>query len=170
MFMLEKMCKITLIVAAILCCLVLSFGIVAAQLPESDANNNITESKDEISYRLPNDTRPETYEISLRISESFRHGHFVYDGSVGINILIVNATREVTIHARELKIQRIYLSNDTYTVDLLPWRSNNITDFLIIPTKSVELLAGDRYRLDIEFAGVMRDDSLGFFHRRICSR
>lgn len=116
-----------------------------------------------ISYRLPNDTKPETYNISLRTGIS--EGEFDYDGFISINILVVNATREVTIHTRRLKIKSIRLNNanGVGTIDLSPWRTNEETDFLIIPTKLEELLPGSRYRLDIKFGGELRWHSSGFY-------
>lgn len=107
------------------------------------------------SYRLPNDTKPETYNLSLHTEIS--KGKFDYDGFVRISILIVNRAWEV--HSKGLSIKSIQLlnTNGAGTIALLPWRTNNVNDFLIIPTKSVALLPGKRYRLDLEFAGVLRE-------------
>lgn len=152
-------CK-TMQIVVILWCLVLAFETADAQNSRNGANNS-DESIDRISYRLPNDTKPENYKISLRMGNS--EDQRDYNGSISINISIVNATRAVTIHARELDIKSIRLSNETGPIALLPWRIDNITDFLTIPTKNVELLRGSRYRLGIEFAGQLKTNLEGFF-------
>lgn len=118
----------------------------------------------QISYRLPNNTKPETYHISLRTGIS--EGLFDYDGIIAINILVVNATREVTLHSQDLNIKSIHLSNASTTIDLLPWRSSNVTDFLVIPTKSVELLPGSRFTLEIKFASDLLEIAKGFFRQQ----
>lgn len=144
--------------------LALAFHISAAHFQKNDEsrNANITqESNEPINYRLPNDTKPETYHISLQTDIS--EGRFDYNGYICINILIVNATRAVTIHARDLNIISIRLSNGSSVISLMPWRRNTKTDFLTIPTKSVEMLPGDRYRLEVIFDGRLRTDLRGFF-------
>lgn len=135
----------------ILWCLKLPFGIADPVIGDHINYN----------YRLPNHTKPESYDISFRTH--IGEGRFDYDGFIGINILIVNATREVTIHARQLNIKFIRLSSGTGKIDLLPWRSDDRTDFLTIATKFVELMPGDRYRLDIVFTGELRNDFTGFY-------
>lgn len=150
---------------AILWCSALSFESTVTRLPIGDGLRIVNDFRDDdkIGYRLPNDTKPETYNISLRTGIS--EGKFDYDGFISINILIVNATREVTIHSRMLKIESIRLSdaNGMGQIDLLPWRTNKKTGFLIIPTKSVELSSGRRHRLDIKFSGVLDTETRGFF-------
>lgn len=149
-------------IGVILRCLVLPLEFKTAAFPN---DIGFHEYDDQISYRLPNDTKPETYHITLRTGIS--EGQFNYDGFVSINILIVNVTREVTIHSKKLEIKSIRLHNETDSIELLPWRANNVTDFLIIPTKNAELMPGSRYRLDISFAGILQEkleaSAKGFF-------
>lgn len=145
-------------------CLAVPFVGVAARFPAveiADEANSFLERDAKVNYRLPNDTRPETYKLSLRTGIS--EGKFDYDGFISIQILIVNATREVTIHSNSLSIKSIQLSNATGSIDLSAWQTNKVTDFLIIPTKGVALLPGSRYRLDIKFTGELQTGSRGFF-------
>lgn len=151
-------------IGAILLSLTLPFVSAASRFPavESRAVDNSFHVR-KVNYRLPNETKPETYELSLRTRIS--EGEFDYDGIVTITVLIVNVTRELTIHSKGLEIRSIRLSNinGTGTIALLPYRINNETDFLIIPTKSVELLPGSRYRLVIEFSGDLQRERFGFY-------
>lgn len=144
----------------VLLCLALSFGWSADTFPASDS---LLDLKAAIKYRLPNDTTPEAYNISLWTGIS--EGRFGFDGLITIDLLVVNATRKVTIHSRKLNIKFVRLSNATGTIDLLPWRNNAANDFLIIPTKSDELAPGSRYQLDLKFAGKLQQRSRGFFRR-----
>lgn len=153
-------------IGVVLWCLALPFSYTAAKFSAIERLGDAASFHDRrgpTSYRLPNDTKPETYNISLRTGIS--EGQFDFDGSIAINILVVNATREVTIHSQKLNIQSICLSNATNTIDLLPWRTNTQIDFLIIPTKSVELLPGSRYQLSLKFGGQLQERSRGFFRR-----
>lgn len=147
--MFHKLFQIFLVVGC------LAFGASPDRIPEVDISH--------LSYRLPNDTRPETYNISLRTR--ICDGDFNYDGLVSIQILVMNATRNVTIHSHELSIHDIQLIDiqSSSTIDLLPWRINSDTDFLIIPTENAELQPGNRYRLDIKFSGELNTKSVGFY-------
>lgn len=140
--------------AAALGCLTLSFQTAAFAFPSTQSPK---------TYRLPSNTKPETYNISLRTGIS--EGRFDYDGQVSINILVVNATRVITLHSQNSEIQRIQLSRGDDTIELLPWQSDDDTEFLTIPTKSVELQPGSRYRLDIDFTGTLNSGEVkvGFF-------
>lgn len=151
-------------VGTILCLLTLPFEGAASRysaVEKQDVADSFHEEN--IRYRLPNGTKPETYDLSLRTGISM--GEFDYDGLMIINILVLNATRELTLHSKGLRITSVRMSdtNGTGVIALLPWRTNNATDFLIIPTKSAELLAGNRYRLDIKFAGELQRGSRGFY-------
>lgn len=152
-----KMISTIIQIVIVFGCLALSFG--TATLPLSKWNNNPPQT-----YRLPSNTKPETFNLSLhtRISE----GHFDYDGLVSTNILVMNATRVITVHSVELTIQSIQLShaNGSKTaIELLPWQINNDTQFLVIPTKNIELQRGTRYRLDIKFVGTLNSYAEGFY-------
>lgn len=117
---------------------------------------------DQTGYRLPNETVPETYDISLttRIDQS----NFDFLGTVQIKVFVVNTTRQITVHARQLTINEIQLYGETgSSIDLLPWNYNVVTEFLTIPTKSINLEKGKRYRLIIYYTGVLRTDNAGFY-------
>lgn len=117
---------------------------------------------DQNRYRLPNTTVPETYDISLitRIDQA----QFDFLGTVKINIFVVNTTRQVTVHTRQLTINNVQLFDNTNRkVDLLPWYYNKVTEHLTIPTRNIDLVQGKRYRLEIDYAGILRTDNAGFY-------
>lgn len=113
-------------------------------------------------YRLPNDTIPEKYNISLitRVDRA----QFDFLGNVKIDIFVVNATRQVTVHTRQLTIISVRLSNDSgRELDLLPWYSNVENEFLTIQTQNIDLVKGQRYILEIQYTGTLRTDYGGFY-------
>lgn len=142
-------------IGTILWCLTLPFECAASRFPAVENRA--------LNYRLPNDTKPETYELFLRTR--IDEGEFDYDGFLKIGVLIVNVTQELTIHSKGLRIRSIRLRNinGIGEIALLPYRTNNVTDFLIIPTKSAVLLPGSRYRLDIGFSGDLGMERTGFY-------
>lgn len=101
-----------MLIGVILCCLMLSFEITAAPSPKKCESH--VASNDRINYRLPNNTRPVAYNISFRTGTC--EGNFDYDGSISIEILIVNATREVTIHSRELKGESFFIITRSFQI------------------------------------------------------
>lgn len=122
---------------------------------------------DEVNYRLPNSTHPETYDISLFTRVDI--GDFGFTGSVKIGIAVDHPTREIVLHARQLSIANIQLfrqnGNRFVEVKTLPYIYENVTEFLIITTYGVDLIPGDRLELDISYSGELRVvDSMGF-HR-----
>lgn len=151
-------------IGTIFWCLTVPFESAASRFAavESRSDGNSFNAR-AVNYRLPNDTKPETYDLSLRTR--IGEGEFDYDGLMTIIVLIVNATRELTIHSKGLRIETIRLSNvnGTGTIALFPPRIYNETDFLTIPTKSSVLLPGSRYRLDIGFSGVLHKERSGFY-------
>lgn len=118
-----------------------------------------------VNYRLPNNSRPNTYEISLvtRIDQA----NFEFTGFVRIGIVVDRATREIVLHARQLTISRISLArlSGSVPVDvrLLPHTFEIVTEFLKISTDGAILNPGDRLELDIAYTGTLRDDNAGFY-------
>lgn len=148
-------------IGLVLCCLTAT--VLALEPPLETRNVGDYEFKaDETRYRLPNETVPLAYDISLitRIDQA----QFDFLGTVKITIFVVNTTRQVTVHSRQLTINRVQLFDDNnQSVELLPWYHNVVTEFLTIPTRNADLLPGRQYHLEIEYAGELRTDNGGFY-------
>lgn len=145
----------------VFCCL--SATVFALEPPFETRNVGDFEFRaDQTHYRLPNETRPESYDISLitRVDQA----QFDFLGTVKIDIFVVNTTRNVTVHARQLNIKAVQLF-DAFgrPVELLPWTYNKVTEFLTIPTKNADLWQGARYHLLIDYTGDLRTDNGGFY-------
>lgn len=118
--------------------------------------------QDEESYRLPNNTRPISYDIWL--STNIHAGVFDFQGRVTIRIAVIDDnTPTVTLHQRQLTISNINIRRGTggslqrnVDFDYRPDR-----EFLVI--KPTRWLAKGIYLIDITYFGVLRDDDAGFY-------
>lgn len=121
-----------------------------------------TDPFDGIDYRLPNTTRPISYNIWL--STDIHRGDFTFNGVVTIQIEALENTPEITLHYRELTITNVRLLRDTGgTIQSnVPTTSRDDVEFLIIrPT--VPLTQGTIYGIAITYTGVLRNDDAGFY-------
>lgn len=114
-------------------------------------------------YRLPNDTAPETYDITL--TTRIDNGNFEFSGFVQIGILANEATQRITLHHRRLTIISVELWSTTTTPQEIPvgaFSYDAELEFLQIPVPS-GLTAGSRYLLSIDYMGTLREDNAGFY-------
>lgn len=148
-------------IGLIFCCL--TAAVFALEPPfETRSVSEFEFRADETRYRLPNDTVPETYDITLvtRIDQA----QFDFNGTVGIKFLVLNSTRQVTLHARQLTISNVLLIGESGgLIAVFEPTYNKTTEFLTINTKNTELTKGKRYILSIEYTGVLRTDNAGFY-------
>lgn len=116
---------------------------------------------DEISYRLPNNTKPENYDITL--VTNIHKNDFKFSGTVIINLRALETSYNIVLHARQLIIKSVKLMTQTGTnVRLNPFIFDAITEFLTIPTQS-QLQKDNNYILTIEYSGELRTDQHGFY-------
>lgn len=145
----------------ILCCAVVSSEF--RPLEPNDARKLQLDTRDgETKYRLPNNTKPENYDITL--STAIDEENFNFDGIVKIQVHVLEATSNITIHARQLTIKTIELfdPNTGTIIDLNSWTYEQVTEFLIIPTKT-QLEKDKFYLLIITYTGELRTDNGGFY-------
>lgn len=113
------------------------------------------------SVRLPNNTRPETYEITIRTW--IHDGNFTFIGSVRIGIVAMQSTNYITLHHRVQSIERIAIfSEDQIPVNIGNSSHNTEFDFLTIPVIGDNLVEGSRYFIVIDYTGTMERDSDGW--------
>lgn len=121
----------------------------------------VDKSNDAIGYRLPNNTKPESYEITLVTNVD--KNEFSFSGIVAIDLRVFEASSNITLHARQLNIQFVQLMTKNRTlVPLNPFSYDRTTEFLVIPTQT-ELQQDTNYILTIEYIGVLRSDQHGFY-------
>lgn len=132
------------------------------------AKGSVSESysalQDGIQYRLPNDTKPETYDIF--ISTGIHNANFGFEGTVSILLTAITATSSITLHSHRLHtIHSVSLieeaSNDAIQLGDTTYVNDN--NFLTIPLLTGLLERGKRYLLHIVFEGTLQDNQRGFY-------
>lgn len=143
--------------------LVSLFFCVTANRPiDHDSINTLDETNfADVSYRLPNNTIPINYDITL--ATNVDKGNFTFDGKVIIGLLVQEEGTDITIHARQLNIIEVALQTSTGSVIRLnDYKYDTTTEFLTIPAK-VSLTKGANYLLTIKYWGELREDMGGFY-------
>lgn len=113
------------------------------------------------SYRLPNNTRPESYIINLQTWIDDANVTFV--GSVRIGFIALESTDFIRLHHDVQQIQSVrVLAIDESPITVGNHSYNAQFEFLTIPVIGSNLTQGTRYFLDIEYVGFMNPFS-GFY-------
>lgn len=126
-----------------------------------------TRQDDGLRYRLPNDTKPETYDITLSTRVDIQN--FTFEGKVIIGIAVVESTTTITLQYRQLTILMVRLwtvTNPPVAVDINDFTYDPAVEFLRIPIAGDPLLANSRYMLEIDYTGTLRQDNGGFYRSR----
>lgn len=112
-------------------------------------------------FRLPNNTLPLHYDLSLRTN--IHRGDFVFDGLVRINIRILENSDSITLHYRQLVIRNVNLLHVNGTV-LQP----NVRFIMEYPLEFLDILPSNPLTTDeeliveISYTGFLRSDGAGF--------
>lgn len=112
-------------------------------------------------FRLPNNTFPLHYDLSLRTN--IHRSDFVFDGSVRIHIRVLENSDTITLHYRQLIIRNVNLLdvNGTILQQNVPFTMTHHLEFLDI-SSSTPLTIDDELIVDISYTGILRNDGGGF--------
>lgn len=116
-------------------------------------------------YRLPNNTTPLRYDVSL--TTNVHLGEPEFTGVVRIRIEALENTQTITLQYRQLTIETIavYSNPDNANPTLITGTTYAFVEdleFLVITTP-IGLALGQQYRVDITYRGLLRDDNMGFY-------
>lgn len=105
------------------------------------------------TFRLPNNTKPETYDISIRTW--IHQGNSTFTGSVRIGIVAVESTNFIRLHHNvdRLESVRVLSANDV-PITIGDYSYNGVYDFLTIPVVG-NLTEGARYFIEIDYVGTV---------------
>lgn len=120
-----------------------------------------------LQYRLPNDTKPETYDITLTTRVDIQN--LTFEGKVKIGITVVEATSTIKLHHRQLTIVSVTLWTTAIppqSISLNAFSYDQDVEHLIIPITDGPLLANTSYTLEIDYIGTLRQDNGGFYRSR----
>lgn len=121
-----------------------------------------------VSFRLPNDTIPIDYYVSLS-TDIHDNGNASFSGKVRITIKVVEATSTITLHSGQHTIIRIDIFNFTEAPIISPPIEEDIVPIVFdafeivqIPT-SARLAVDQQYVVEITFNNTLRDNNSGFY-------
>lgn len=120
----------------------------------------IIRADENITYRLPEHTKPIAYDISL--ITWINNADFRFSGLVKIEIEIVNETNEIILHHRQLDILSVNLYNQQNEINIV-YDYDNVTEFLRVTALVEPLQSPFIYTLEISYTGVLRTDNKGFY-------
>jgi aminopeptidase N len=114
------------------------------------------------SFRLPNNTRPLHYDISL--FTNIHRGDSVFNGRVRINIEVLEDSDVITMHYRDLIIRNVDLFNADGSVfqNNVAFSMQNDVEFLVLQP-STTLRNAKEIIADVSYTGILRLDGQGFF-------
>ncbi|XP_055315275.1 aminopeptidase N-like [Sitodiplosis mosellana] len=140
-----------------------NFLYISADPPLEYADvGEFTFKPDNVSYRLPNNTKPEAYDIL--ILTDIADGKFEFTGMVKITIRALEKTNTITLHQRQLKISAVQLdSEDGDRIQILPPQYDPVTEFLTITTTEKTIWPASKVILTISYKGTLREDTAGFY-------
>jgi aminopeptidase N len=115
-------------------------------------------------YRLPNNTKPIRYDVSL--TTNVHRGDPDFTGNVRIRIQALEESNEITLHYRQITIEtvQVFANADTGT-DLIPstFDYSEDVEFLKISLGSRLMNLNQQYLVVIDYHGTLRDDNQGFY-------
>lgn len=113
------------------------------------------------TYRLPNNTRPETYDISIRTA--IHENNATFTGTVRIGIVATESTNFIRLHHNVELIESVrVLSTAEVPIATGDLSYNAQYHFLTIPIVGILLPQGSRYFVEIDYVGFMNTYS-GFY-------
>lgn len=115
-----------------------------------------------LSFRLPNNTVPIHYDVSLLTD--IHLGNFDFFGTVTIDIRVVEATETITVHYRQSTISSIDLLNLNGQIieSNVDYEQIEEVEFLVIKPRTA-LLELNQYKVVIRYRALLRTDDYGFY-------
>lgn len=117
------------------------------------------------SYRLPNNTKPEVY--NLFFETNIDKGDFNFNGEIIIKINVLEETDRITLHQHGLKIYSVKLtSNSGENINIKAPEYDSDREFVTFETVDdwTTLKVGQTVFLAIKYYGTLSNDYFGFYH------
>ncbi|XP_073817391.1 aminopeptidase N-like [Musca autumnalis] len=118
--------------------------------------------REDLNYRLPNNTIPSHYDIVLttRVDEGIRE----FTGVVTIDLTVVEETNSIVLNARQLSFTTATIQNGNESPEELNIEYESQREFLIL-TRQVEtpFAKNSQLKLSVNYNGVLRNDNAGFY-------
>ncbi|XP_071569030.1 aminopeptidase N-like [Temnothorax nylanderi] len=119
------------------------------------------------NYRLPNDVVPINYDITLEPIFESPKNNFSFNGKSVITLKIINATRTITFHAKELEFVQKDVILTEEKKGSTPKELQTIVydpqkDFVIL-TFNDTIKEQENAKLSLSYTGILNDDLRGFY-------
>lgn len=119
-------------------------------------------------FRLPNNTEPISYQLTIKPIIDEAYDSFIFSGDVIINIKVKTSTEELTLNADGLNITQINVTDKTNTstsiqVNVLGFTFVDKNEQLKIQLNKPGLIADRVYEVQIIYTGELRNDMIGFY-------
>ncbi|KAH8375124.1 hypothetical protein KR200_003212, partial [Drosophila serrata] len=134
------------------------------QLLEQPNARALVPFADEDNYRLPNDTIPSHYAVSL--TTNVHTGETKFTGTVAITLSVVTTTSNIVVHARQLEnftASIIQQGVTGATAQELIWSYEQEREFLTLSKTDLSFTEGTTWVLTINYEGNLRTDNGGFY-------
>ncbi|XP_035717445.1 aminopeptidase N-like isoform X1 [Vespa mandarinia] len=136
--------------------------------PSGRAFSDNSASKKKIDVRLPKSIVPDSYE--LRLVPFIWEGNFTFNGEVTIVVNVTENTKNVTLHATDMKIDESLTSirefslsnNRTKPITIVEQKNDTERQFHVIKTSDT-LKEGKQYVVHLKFVGQLNDYLQGFY-------
>ncbi|XP_017124110.1 aminopeptidase N [Drosophila elegans] len=119
---------------------------------------------DEDNYRLPNDTIPSHYAVTL--TTNVHTGETAFSGTVAITLDVVVATTKIVVHARQLENYTATIIQQgvaNAVAQELEFEYEAAREFLTFSKTGLTFAANTKWILTINYQGHLRTDNGGFY-------
>lgn len=134
------------------------------KIEESNSLIKDVNNEQSLNYRLPNNSIPTKYD--LWISTDVHKGSLNFNGNVKIHVKIIEASFTVTLHSRDLNIQKVDITdkNENLVQRSLEFEYNLDKEFIIIRLPSIYAVNSE-FILDISYNSTLKNknEMSGFF-------
>lgn len=115
-----------------------------------------------LSFRLPNNSIPIHYNVFL--STDIHIPNFNFNGSVAITFRTLMPSTNITINFKQISIYEVHLYNENSQIieSFVNFELDYVTELMVIRPQ-FELPGNQQFIIRIEYSGVMRTDSYGYY-------
>lgn len=116
-------------------------------------------------FRLPNNTEPIAYKLTIRPTIDPKNNIFTFTGNVVINIRVKSSTKELTLNADDLEIESVKVTDTNTSTEFAVIEYNCIVrnQQLKILLEEPGFIADRVYDVKISYTGNLRNDMTGFY-------
>jgi len=113
--------------------------------------------------RLPDDTEPEWYALSVVPDIDAVNPSFI--GRVDISIVVKTTTNEITFNSKNLVLHEIRITDDNTNGDVRVESWKCVEDLEQVQVKvDGHILAKQKYTIHVDYTGYLNDDNSNIFH------